>query len=461
MRKYLLLIICLIFTINSASSIDWTDVGSPFRGDYIKYDSPFVAVVPRAASNHVNLASTNYIYNIDGQIDWRGDEYIDGDGSGFGAIHQIAIASVMGLSRGDIEANPTLVIDVDCPQGFNFVSSSNPAFKRPFSIVVVIDYAIIRENTSEWWQSDNSGYYEVDYQTRFRIEDSSTRYVDIGQTGGSFNDDYEGAKFWASINVLLELEGEVAGGVLRFDDGTEMPLADLDDYTATVTLSVSCTANTGINPASTITIPFSGFYDSRLGSSADNGGNLSALSVRPTARASTINLLEDQGETIEVASIDFLRLISSKNPVSTSGEVEGEEYFAPYKSRIFLSSSANPDVNAGEFRFIHNQIAPGGIIDDRNSIRYTVRATDNDTWATAYFDGTMTALEIDNAERDVIVPNNRSSASHGGYGTEGSTWQEYDGTIEIILDKKENTMYSGAYHSYVYIHVFTEDGSHA
>ena len=79
------------------------------------------------------------------------------------------------------------------------------------------------------------------------------------------------------------------------------------------------------------------------------------------------------------------------------------------------------------------------------------------------FDGTMTRSEMEGLSKEsagdyVIIPQNITSRSHPDYGRDVAYWQEYNGTIQVVLERKYNMMYAGAYKSYVYVHVYVEDG---
>ena len=82
--------------------------------------------------------------------------------------------------------------------------------------------------------------------------------------------------------------------------------------------------------------------------------------------------------------------------------------------------------------------------------------TDKDTGDIVSFDGTMTSAKLDSSDQ-VIIPTNMFRLSHLFRGRQGTAWQEYNGIVDIILENKYNIMYSGAYRSYIYVHVFVED----
>lgn len=438
------LIVILLFVISfSLWAVDWTDVSvdRDIQGIPV-YSSPISYVIPRDAAVKVDLASTNFTYSDVANINFD-----EGD---FKAEHQIAVASIQGLRYSDISSGASVTIRVDCPQGLEFISESNPAYRRPFNIVVAVSYARVSHNGSD------STYYTMKEHRGARLSKAGEQFVlDVSQN--NLPQSYASQEFWVVFDILLELQGTVENGVLTMNDGSEYTLANLNDYTAAVTVSISCesnnTADSAANVNSSLIIPFSGYYDSR-------GGQVeavSSLSVSPTARASTLRLDEEQGQPIDVATVNFMRLLKTNGRLD-----ESPSPFDTADTRIFFSSSANPEIDGGKFKFVHDAVQPGDLIDDRNSIQYEIRSVDSSGGHMVVFDGTMTRAEMEGPKESagdyVIIPQNITSRSHPDYGRDVAYWQEYNGTIQVVLERKYNMMYAGAYKSYVYVHVYVEDG---
>ncbi len=458
--KLLLFIILSIFSISPVLGVNWdrTQSGGP---NYVEYDSAYATITPQESSVGVNMASTKYLF-VDNLTNFKYEFQADLDTQGKKAYftdgHQIAIASVQSIEREDILNGASVTITVDCPNGFEFVSLSNPAFVRPFNIILSTSYVVI--SNGQWMGLAD------DERRSVRLDSPTSIPFDLRPDNGTLNNGAD-AKYGINFDIILELYGTVSNGILTLDDGTTMPLANLDDYMASVSITIS-TSNIAGAPSQTIVIPFSGFYDSRLGSNDGDSDNFSSLSITSTGRASNIRLDEEQGIPVEVATIDFMRTLGTDFLLSngiydiSSDKVDEFTSTAPagtfdkYKTRIFLSSSANPEVDGGVFRFIHDDLKTGEVLDDRNSIRYEVRTTDNDTGKIVSFDGTMTSAKLDSSDQ-VIIPTNMFRLSHLSSGRQGTAWQEYNGTVDIILENKYNIMYSGAYRSYIYVHVFVED----
>lgn len=454
--KLLLFIILFIFSISPVIGVNWDAVKESYD-KFVEYDSAYATITPQSASVGVNMASTEYqfAYSLS---DFKYNE--GGTSAGgktfFTEKHQVAIASVQSIEREDILNGASVTITVDCPNGFEFVSLSNPAFVRPFNIILSASYVLISDG--KW-----SGLEE---RKSVRLNAPTSVPFDLGPDNGTLNNGPD-AKYGINFDIILELRGNVSNGILTLDDSTTMPLANLDDYMASVSISIS-TSNIEGAPSQTIVIPFSGFYDSRLGSNDGDSDNFSSLSITSTGRASNIRLDEEQGIPVEVATINFMRTLGTEVRLAdndyniSSDKVDEFTSTAPngtfdkYKTRIFLSSSANPEVDGGVFRFIHDDLKTGEVLDDRNSIRYEVRTTDKDTGDIVSFDGTMTSAKLDSSDQ-VIIPTNMFRLSHLFRGRQGTAWQEYNGIVDIILENKYNIMYSGAYRSYIYVHVFVEN----
>ena len=469
--KLLLFIILSIFSISPVIGVDWNNVSPDYPSDtFVEYDLPYATITPQSSSVGINIASTKYLFNDDLSNFTYGSGSSDTGGKKnyFTVDHQVAVASVLSISESDIKNGASVTIEVNCPQGFDLVSSSNPAFVRPFNIILSTSYVVIgtydgsQENRERRWRGLNDSERES-----VRLNGPTSVPFDLSQKNGAALKNGSDAKYGVIFDIILELKGTVSNGVLTLDNGTTMSLANLDDYMASVSITIS-TSNIEGAPSQTIVIPFSGFYDSRLGSNDGDSDNFSSLSITSTGRASNIRLDEEQGIPVQVATIDFMRTLgtgiekTSNGQVISSADVNDFSSSAPdgtfdkYKTRIFLSSSANPEVDGGVFRFIHDDLKTGEVLDDRNSIRYAVRTTDKDTGDIVSFDGTMTSAKLDSSDQ-VIIPTNMFRLSHLGSGRQGTAWQEYSGTVDIILENKYNIMYSGAYRSYIYVHVFVED----
>ncbi len=478
-NKYLLFIILFLSSISPVIGVDWNKFAEDVDGDwnsqyFVEYGAAYATITPQASSNGINIASTKYLFE-DNLADFTYGSGPSDTGSKknyFTVDHQVAVASVMGISEDNIKNGASVTINVDCPQGFDLVSLSNPAFVRPFNIILSTSYVVIGDYEKyEWFQKVSKRLWRG-------LSDSERESVRLnGPTSVTFDlspdnpnlQNGDNAKYCVIFDIILELEGNVSNGVLTLDNGTTMPIANLDDYMASVSISIATNGIDGA-PSQTIVIPFSGFYDSRLGSNDGESDNFSSLSIISTGRASNIKLDEEQGTPVEVATIDFMRTLGTG--IKVLGDDEGREIssdevdtftsnapdgtFEKYQTKIFLSSSANPEIDGGVFRFVHNDLKTGEILDDRNSISYEVRTTDNDTGDIVSFDGTMTRAKLDSSDQ-VIIPHDMFRTSHLGSGRQGTAWQEYQGSVDIILENKYNVMYSGTYHSYIYVHVFVED----
>ena len=439
------ILFCLVLIIASFSlhAVDWTASNRNWSGNIPQYETPVTFVIPREAAKSADLASTEFSYGNDVSS-------INFDEGDFQSEDQIAVASVQGLRYEDIVSGTSVTIQVDCPQGFEFISESNPAYRRPFSIVVAVSYARVAHNGA------TATYYTISEHRGARLSHTGQPFtIDVSQS--KLPSSYSGQEFWIVFDILLELQGTVSNGILTMPDGTTYSLANLNDYTASVSVSVSYNSNNTTashpNTSNSLIIPFSGYYDSR---GAGGGGNVSSLAVNPTPRSSTIRIDEEQGQPVTVATMDFLRLLNATGRWNTDPSP-----FDIADTRIFLSSSSNPEINGGEFRFVHDSVKPGDILDDRNSIRYEVRAVDSENGNIVVFDGTMTRGDMELYPKEsagdyMIIPRNISSASHPDYGRDVAYWQEYNGSLEVVLERKFNTMYAGAYKSYVYVHVYTE-----
>ena len=485
MKRRTIILVILIYTFIAVSLFASGNAEEDRREQRQKLyngTSTYAMAIPYNGAFGVNLANSAYINwpnsSEEVTMEWVEDELAEGIGKYTDAemIGMLEIAQAK--LHGEEEPLDPIMITCSCPQGFEFVSQSNPSYRRPFEIILVprSQYKVseVTRDSGEWsrrepFEGGNKPYSgkaslltannpETPDSWVIKTADADKYNKAIADVGDFSNDVYIVYQWY---DVILNLPGEIdpATDVLTVTNsrGTvSYPLIEGDDYSALVSITIQWG-----DYSDSVTIPFSGYYDSR----GSQESNASALAITPTGNASTVRLDVDQGIPIDVANINFMRWLGYEDSV-TSGEYNDNHDPAQFgkeniKSIIFLSSSSNPEINGGEFRFIHNDLQAGEILDDRNSIKYVARTTDNDNGHIVTFDGTMTASYLNSLSENitdsdsVIIPTFYGRGTHGNYAQRRTYWQEYNGTVEIILENKENvTMYSGGYHSYIYVHVF-------
>lgn len=237
--------------------------------------------------------------------------------------------------------NKTIRISLSCPSGFSFVSQSNPAFVRPFAIVLIIKQANSR---------GDSGSTEI--ISREYIDARTSRTIEVKPTNNAV---------W--FDAVLVLPGSLSGDGNSIDiDRKLYPLVDANDYIANVTISISCE---DANPSElAISVPFSGYFDSdnRDGDKRDQAMN---ISIHTTGAAS---------------NLDIASLAASQLPVQVA---EIETYYflggniaslnAAMFPRMFLSASNNPYTSERDgFELLHTSVGYDTLHSSYNSIGYEV-----------------------------------------------------------------------------------------
>lgn len=355
----------------------------------------------------------------------------------------IAGGSFDGASAGD-----SFEISVSCPTGLNFVSQSNNAFVRPFELLFVIKKGSAHGGT---------------------VGKSEVRTIS-GSSSNRFTLDSEGYNaVW--FDVILVMKGELSsdGNSLNIV-GRSYPLADSDDYTATVTITMrSENADPGVL---SISIPFSGYFESNsAGTKKPNAMNVS-INTSPAASNLDIQTLAATQSATKVADIEMYYFIGTDDDLS-------DHTLHP---RMFLSSSNDPYVGAENgFELLHTSVGYDTPHTSYNSIGYIVSTTSySKADAENSFD--IVGKGVDNAPMPNVVIYHGDEYVFGEElkNSKGSTeefiyprWYKatafndinpnynfnynyyyWKGNIYVTLDPmSSDIMYSGIYRDTIYFHV--------
>lgn len=517
MRKILLMVLLIL----SITSISFAD---EIKDTPTDLDSFNFTLIPYEGGIGVNLGSLYYPRHVTKNgtvtwVKWDGTENIDyytssgvtyslpsafrptESGSyssvysdmhiiGLGGAYNIPIGDnvsieALGLSGVDIERDGiTLTVSAICDSNFEFVSQSNPIYRRPFKIEIFPRIRI----------SDNAGIFaNPDPYTEKVYEIDSTTgpiQIDIPNANEVSNPALNGTKYvtmLAADMVLVlpydyanhESGGGYFSGGLTYENAT-YPLADLNDYTAIVTLEIQLTIEYekdgvpgSVSQTRILTIPFSGYYASN-GDGAVRNDSIS-LFVNATEEAANLDLSR-QGEWITVGNIQFLYNDGTYRP---SGYKNSDIV------KLFLSASPYPTVqSSSEFRMVHEDAS--SVLTNTNSIGFTARIEGTDpgvndislvtTSNTVDFDGTeytgniaylTDQNEVINSDHDAVVTScNMGVVSNimDGHNNEYSWGKEYlyrhfhtfEGDIQIRFDRSD-MLQAGIYRGYIYVHAVTED----
>ena len=294
---------------------------------------------PMSGSYGVNLASPYYKTNI------NNPSYLDTTLDKLPEGYYCKDSMVAGGNLDGIYGNGQCTVTVSCPTGFNFVSQSNNAFVRPFGLLFIISKGD-SHSSSTGIIHDNPTLIDSRSQNRFTIQSEGKNAI------------------W--FDVVLILPGDLSSdGKSIVIDGKQYPLADNDDYIATVTISIeSDNVDAGSPKKLSVSIPFSGFFDSDSNIMKNNESAMNvSISTYPAASNLDIRALSDSQEAKRVADIEMYYYLGENKPTGTA---------VPYP-RMFLSASNSPyDPADGGFELLHSSVGYDTPHTSYNSIGYIV-----------------------------------------------------------------------------------------
>lgn len=341
---------------------------------------------------------------------------------------------VEGSSRQNIAMNGTITVTITCPNGFYLTSQSNPNYKRPFEILL---------SPGDWTTEGSKKVTEDQPTQTFTINVNSRNHV--------------------HFDVVISLPGETENSTkectVTSSTGktTIYPLDDLSDYSAVVTFDVTYTPTEGEAKSETLTLPFSGYYDSSVKTpsphTTSNGYDGVSMNIILNSEAYNIDIENKRGTWIPIGDFYFNMML---------GQID-EESDTSKKAAIFFSTSENPwDTNAEKFTMVHDDVKTNTPLTTQNSIEFTLRTVNLDkTSEIMTFDGTTyfeksdgaTGSEID--ETKYIIPDFTADKMYDYYSDGKSVrgYFNYKGRIEIMLDNNDITMLQGRYTETIYVHV--------
>ena len=505
MKKGIIVILFLIINILFGFA-----EGLPSSRDYV------FSIIPYLGGVDVNLGSLYYGPH-DTSVEWdqlelgnfRPDKstgispnYTDEHMIAVGGVanieieHSTSIKSI-GLSNVYIPKNGvSLTVQATCNSNFEFVSQSNPIYRRPFEIEIIPRARTTtgrEENVYDTTNPYTKDVYRLNAGNNECVIDlstssESTNFVD------NVSGDYRITMLAADIVLVLPYDyakddgGYFVGG-LQYGNAT-YALADLSDYTAVVTLSMTLRINYyygapygelhTYEESRSITIPFTGYYSSNAGHeiTAPTDDSIS-LYVNATNNAANLNLSE-QGDWITVANIQFLYnqsdFVGKGSPSGTSPSLILNSNSDVV--RIFLSASPHPEIkSSSSFRLVHEHAT--SVITNTNSLGFVarIRGTGENSGDVSLktnsniveFDGlanieSLAEIAISESEieevtdgLDSVITTCHLEAPANVIGDWGYRhFHTFEGDIDIKFDES-SMLEAGIYRGYIYVHAVTED----
>lgn len=333
-----------------------------------------------------------------------------------------AIIGIAEFNYYGITSDETLYysIDVSSASGaYEFISQSDPAYKRPYKIYVSVAWNKSDRSQNRW------GAYEV------TNEDSTERKP------VPYEYEYhESGTMVFDIIIALPDSANIDDGVLNYE-GKNYFIGEKDDYATMITATISITTEDGTEvDKAVVSFPCTGYVSNSNTVNTD----LYSLLVTPTHNISNIQLSKT-GTTQKIANIDFLYGVNknSETPIGNPA--------------IFISSSNNPyDSGAERFRFVHTDAT--NFITSRNSITYKLVVSDGKS--RTEFDGTdyldSGAYDFSGLENQLRIQSTKAYYNNQSFWT---SWWYYNGEINLILDSHPDILNAGRYESSIYIHVMS------
>ena len=312
-------------------------------------------------------------------------------------------------------------ISVSCPNGMYLTSLSNPEFKRPFKLYF---YPVMSDKQRG---------------VPFELSNASPVYQYYPSKDSAMPKSVSGNwSLWFDVVLYLPGEVDTSNDRLIDDDGTIYPLIKADDYSAIVTISID---HDGASAPMSMIIPFTGYYDGSA-TPLNNASLPVSLGVETYPEASNINLaVGNRGQWITVGRVNLL--------------LNGSR-----KMAMFLSSSPSADVEGDAFIMVKDDLSYDAQLTSVNSIGFEVQMVDSSSGETKVFDGTAKvdySKSIASLTDFVLLVGSVDpvdfSATHG---STKKSFRQYEGEIQVKLDRSDVTLLEGRYEGEIYIHVLVE-----
>lgn len=452
----------------------------------------------------VDMASTEYNYDTS-KIGWISQEsYANGDipenTSPYTDTHMIAFGGVWNMESelkyhdlglvgyyewvsDDAHINDPMIITAECENGFYFESISNPGARRPFKLYIVIKESYSPNIDSYSQSGDNgrtrtvavkklgdgsngtNGVYRTEHVYSYVLpsncDDSQWNNNDHIHPVLRYPEDYKYQYMWFDVILCLPYDDGTyvtSEGKMKYG-GREYTLAEADDYTAIVKITLSWADKGPVE----VTIPLRGYYSANI----EEQDSTASLSVRPRASAANLSIQTMQGVEVPIADIDFMATGYPKREEGTEKIVYDKdgnvEYLNIDNFYMFLSSSRSPfDHDANGFRLVRRGISNPNSPYSEDYLGFTLRVT-----PTATTGGTNTYVDFDGT-KSVPSSGKLSDPDKAGMihitpeenydtGFKLVKFSQFQGTVSIIMDQATTMMHSGVYEEEIYVHIVTDD----
>ena len=422
-------------------------VSSLFSG---KVDNQYLAPMP--GTGNISLSNKNYQMDENSTFSQEYTASSTFDGTKYGDFNIIAIGGVKFENEDWTTPKGETVqfkITATCPEGFFFVSQSNPAYKRPFELFLAVK------------PSPNDGIIGG----KLIALNDTEKFDDQISLQYTTQDWWPPYQFTANpmFDIILCLPSDVVNGSVTYKNKTYV-LKEDSDYIAYVNIRFEATYD-GNTYVKEMVIPFTGYYSS---SSAYNDIEMCSMGIDPKPAAANINM-EMVDVAFHVADVNFLH----------NAHIHESDY-SSHNAGFFLSSSANPQGAASEFMMVHEDYDPvSGNLNNTNSLQYIVRVEEYGGHGRSYtFDGTETLseafdgtdgfgavsekswndinsmIESGTDSKKYIQPWMYEEITHSSVANR--YYHQFQGGVYVVLNSHSGILREGLYKSNIYFHVMVE-----
>lgn len=442
MKKIFLILVFISFSISSMFAIN--AVLSPYIGAY-----------------GVNVGSKLYNENIiagpedGGWIDIN-VEHKPNDGK----YNDNAIVAMGEINNLQFNRNSNddyfIRITVNTDSDFNYVSISNPSYRRPYTLTVI-------GKCSATINGGNQHF--IKSQTlEANGSNSVTFYFNEGRTtSGTIVPDYDNPSnnsLWFDMILGLPVRDITTSGLLTLPSGEQMVLGRVDDYASFVTITMEYGKVGSAPEITSLSIPFSGYY--RADNSDKDNTSYASLHVDTNAKSTALDIRNDALTEIEIGKLRFAETIifnETKKPGEEGYKSEDDIKAEINSIRLFLSASSSPIVQDSDgFRLIHAGYEVGDSINDYNSVPFTIRVRSSNSSEMVEFDGRDYVLGNEIISKAIVPIIHTSGDGSSGF-THAQTksyYANYEGELSVYIDYGGYPMKPGLYQEEIYVHVVAQ-----
>ena len=367
-------------------------------------------------------------------------------------VEMIGLFKISGLN---LNITSPITVTVSAPNGLYMESQAEPSYRRPIEIWLFPKYYVSGSATS-----DNAVKLSEDNKSQTFFSDASSTKT------------YRYNNVWFDVAIVLpgKLNKETNEIEVTASDGTVTyyRLIDATDYSCLATFTVTYGTK-----SETLTIPFTGYYDSTKNTTSKNGQYKQecdvSMNVVMNSNAYNINMKDDQGKWIDVGEISVLAGAESLT-------INGATVINVQYPVVFFSSSANPLTQGDEFVMTLDSLKATDALTSQNSLGFDLRVgvpelTQTDDSAvysttgyltfdgTAYMDSTLlgytntSTYKQNFADAGFIIPHKYTAYTSSGGVQKNTVYYAYSSRIEMQLDTSDVTMVAGRYTGDIYVHV--------